>query len=45
MNLLCKLNGITLIYTQQELIELGLEVASGNRDEEEIFDWIMKHKK
>ena len=43
MNLLCKMNGITLVYTQQELIELGLAVASGNRNEEEIFKWIISH--
>lgn len=45
MNLLCKMNGIILVYTQQELIELGLAVASGNRNEEEIFEWIIEHKK
>lgn len=45
MNLLCKMNDITLVYTQQELIELGLSVASGNRNEEEIFEWIINHKK
>ena len=45
MNLLCKMNGITLVYTQQELIELGLAVASGNGNEEEIFRFIISHKK
>lgn len=44
MSLLCKLNSITLVYTQQELIELGLAVASGNKNEEEIFEWIVSHK-
>ena len=44
MNLLCKMNGINLAYTQQELIELGLAVASGKKNEEEIFDWIINHK-
>lgn len=32
------MNGIALVYTQQELIELGLAIASGNRNEEEIFE-------
>lgn len=45
MNLLCKMNGIILVYTQQELIELGLAVASGEKNEEEIFEWIISHKK
>ncbi|MEG0848027.1 MAG: type II toxin-antitoxin system death-on-curing family toxin [Niameybacter sp.] len=44
MSLLCKLNGISLLYIQQELIELGLGVASGDKNEEEIFEWIMSHK-
>lgn len=45
MNFLCKLNSINLVYTQQELIKLGLEVANGDKDEEEIFKWIMNHKR
>lgn len=45
MNLLCKMNSISLVYTQQELIELGLAVASGKKNEEEIFQWIINHKK
>ena len=45
MNLLCKMNSISLVYTQQELIELGLAVASGKKNEEEIFEWIINHKK
>lgn len=45
MNLLCKMNDIILVYTQQELIDLGLAVADGKRNEEEIFEWIINHKK
>lgn len=45
MNLLCKINSIVLVYTQQELIELGLAVANGNKNEEEIFEWIVSYKK
>ena len=36
---------IELDYTQNELIELGLEVASGVRKEKEILNWILTHKK
>lgn len=44
MILLCKLNHIELKYTQQELIDLGLAVASDFQDEEDIFNWIIAHK-
>ena len=39
-----KLNRIILSYTQQELIELGLSVASGTSGYEEILKWIQNHK-
>ena len=39
-----KLNRIILSYTQQELIELGLSVASGASGYEEILKWIQDHK-
>ena len=44
MSLLCKMNSIVLVYTQQELIALGLAIANGNKNEEEIFEWIVSHK-
>lgn len=39
-----KLNHITIKFTQQELIALGLSVANGSMDYENILDWIFKHK-
>lgn len=39
-----RLNGVTLQYTQQELIELGLAVASGKAGYEELLAWIFQHK-
>ena len=38
-----RLNGIRLVYTQPELIELGLQAASGIVKYEEIIHWIKAH--
>lgn len=38
-------NNIRLEYTQQELIELGLSVAEGIFNAENIHDWISAHLK
>ena len=38
-----RLNGIRLVYTQPELIELGLQAASGIMKYEEILNWIKVH--
>lgn len=38
------LNGVALQYTQQELIDLGLEAASGHIEYTEILRWILSHK-
>lgn len=38
-----KLNDVTLRYTQQELIDLGLAAASGKVGYEEILGWILHH--
>lgn len=43
MLLTLKLNGVTLHYTQPELIELGLSAASGKANYEDILAWIQKH--
>lgn len=40
-----ELNHIDLIFTQQELIDLGLGVASGQLDDKEIQEFIIEHKK
>ena len=45
MLLLSRLNGIELIYDQKELVELGLNIASGKSKENEIKIWIDKHRK
>lgn len=38
------LNGVTLQYTQKELIELGLAAANGSAGYNEIFEWSLHHK-
>lgn len=38
-----RLNGVVLQYTQRELINLGLAVASGKAGYEEILIWIKNH--
>ncbi|WP_279146104.1 MULTISPECIES: type II toxin-antitoxin system death-on-curing family toxin [Clostridium] len=45
MALLCQLNGIKLGYTQEELIDLGLNIAKGNYTKENIENWIENHIK
>ncbi|MFC5527974.1 type II toxin-antitoxin system death-on-curing family toxin [Cohnella yongneupensis] len=42
--LLIKINGIQIDYTQQELIELGMNTAEGKFNEEEIEGWIMRRQ-
>lgn len=39
-----KLNGIALQYTQQELIDLGLSVASGGARYHKILSWVHAHQ-
>ena len=39
-----QLNNIKINYTQSELISLGLSVAAGTTDYNQILDWIIKHK-
>lgn len=39
-----RLNGVSLQYTQQELIALGLAAASGNAGYSEILDWELRHR-
>ncbi len=38
------LNGVELIYTQQELIDTILSVASGEKDSQELLQWILEHQ-
>lgn len=44
MILLLKLNNITIKYSQQELIDLGLKAAEGKYSENDILAWIERHK-
>tara|TARA_Y100001933_G_C18904419_1_gene523911 strand:+ start:700 stop:1080 length:381 start_codon:yes stop_codon:yes gene_type:complete len=43
MLLLLKLNNINIEYSQPELIELGLNLASNNIDEKDVETWINEH--
>ena len=44
MLMLLEYNGIKLIFTQKELIDLGLGTAKGEMKQENILDWIKNHK-
>lgn len=37
-------NGIRLSFTQDELVQLGLGIAKGNTNNEQIRDWIATHR-
>lgn len=43
MLLLLEINGYTLEYTQEELIDLILAVAASNKSEEELLYWVKDH--
>lgn len=45
MLLLLQINGYFLAYSQHDLIQLGLGVASGSVSETEITKWIQEHRK
>ena len=38
-----KLNQVSLIYSEQELVELGLSVASGEFSKSDVENWISSH--
>ena len=38
------INGINLKYTDQELIEIGLSLASGDMKYEGLYQWVLRHK-
>ena len=42
--LFLKLNEENLNYTQKELIDFGLGIASGKISKDEIKDWLIKHR-
>lgn len=43
MLLILRRNGVRLSYTQDELISLGLNVAQGTLDVEEVMAWLDEH--
>lgn len=43
MVLLMKLNNVEVQYTQNELIDLGLGLASNSMDEHHVIEWIKEH--
>jgi len=40
-----ELNNIKLYFSQSELVELGMGIAEGKTDSEQITKWIIKHKR
>ena len=45
MLIFLKINGIDLNYTQEELIDFGLKIASGKMQKDEIKEWFGNHSK
>ena len=43
--LFLKLNDVDLVYSQQELIDFGLSVASGKMSKDDIKEWLYPHNK
>lgn len=43
MHLLLELNGYALEYTQDELIEIILELTSSNKSEGDLLSWVRNH--
>ena len=43
LRLILVMNGIEIVYTQSELITLGLSIARDEMDVEQVAEWINKH--
>lgn len=43
MLVLLYLNGVELIYEDDDLVDIIMQVASWKANEEEIRDWIIRH--
>ena len=43
--LFLKLNKENIVYTQKELIDFGLNIASGKMSKDDIKNWLINHKK
>ena len=44
MLVLLALNGIELKYTQKDLYEMILEVASGEKEYDDLLEWVLEHQ-
>ena len=44
MLLLLRINGIQIRFSQEELVQLGLGTAEGKFNEQDIEDWIVRHR-
>jgi len=45
MILFLALNGVELFYTEREIVDLGVAVATGKMKYEQIVEWINAHKR
>ncbi|MBO6101420.1 MAG: type II toxin-antitoxin system death-on-curing family toxin [Spirochaetaceae bacterium] len=43
--LFLKLNEENIVYTQKELIDFGLNIASGKMSKDDIKNWLINHRK
>ena len=43
--LFLKLNEENIVYTQKELIDFGLDIASGKMSKDDIKNWLINHRK
>ena len=39
------INGVELRYTQQELVDIILQIAAGGKDYDDLFSWLLLHQK
>ena len=44
MLILLEINGVNVEYTQDELINLGMSIAKNEYKEDDIKNWIIKHR-
>ena len=38
-------NGVELSYTQREIVDIILQIASGEKDYDDLFSWLLLHQK
>ncbi|MBQ6782126.1 MAG: type II toxin-antitoxin system death-on-curing family toxin [Treponema sp.] len=43
--LFLQVNNVNIEYTQRELIDFGLNIASGKMNKDEIKEWLLNHRK